>query len=175
LKLVGKVINILIQDLDSAVLPTVSKNKMRDRFATIKKKFDDADKARKALEAKQAVSLIDQIFAENEKLKVYVGVVNKTGNTKALSQAIARVKATDRAALLVAVDPDNSKVNYQCVVSKELVEKGLKAAEWVQIFTDKVGGKNGGNDLTAQGAGTKVESVEEAIKLAMEFTSKLKI
>jgi alanyl-tRNA synthetase len=54
-----------------------------------------------------------------------------------------------------------------------LVSKGFKATEWAQIVSDIVGGKNGGNDLSAQGAGTLTSSVNEAVLLAKEFASKM--
>jgi alanyl-tRNA synthetase len=162
------------KELEQAQLPVVTKNQLRDEFSEIKKKYDDADKLRKTLESKEAVELIKKAFEDDPKMEIYVGVVNKTGNTKALSQAIQHVKTTDKAALLIAVDTVGGKVSHQCVVPQSFVEKGLKANEWAGVVMEKVGGKKGGNDTSAQGMGDLVSNVEEAVKLAIDF-GKLKI
>jgi alanyl-tRNA synthetase len=105
-----------------------------------------------------------------------VGIVNRTGNTKALSQAISHVKGMpDRAALLISIDEVGGKVAHQCVVPKSFVEKGFKASDWAQVVADKVGGKKGGNDTAAQGAGTELHAVNQALQLAQEFASKMNI
>ena len=57
--------------------------------------------------------------------------------------------------------------------AKALNEKGLKAAEWAGVVSDKVGGKKGGNEGAAQGAGSEIDKVEEALALADAFAKKL--
>ncbi len=99
--------------------------------------------------------------------------MNRTGNTKALSQAIAHVKGLDRAAMLISVD--DGKIAHQCVIPKSLVEKGFKASDWAQVVADKVGGKKGGNDTAAQGQGTNVDGLSDALKFAEEFASKMSL
>jgi alanyl-tRNA synthetase len=54
-----------------------------------------------------------------------------------------------------------------------LVVKGFKATEWAQKVTEVVGGKNGGNESGAQGAGPEVEKVDAAILLATDFAAKM--
>ncbi|KAJ3274728.1 Alanine--tRNA ligase [Terramyces sp. JEL0728] len=167
MKLLGK-------ELETAVIPTVRKNEIRKEFDQIKKEFDESEKSRKAQESKKAVDEIKTVFTENPDKNFYVAVINTTGNTKALSQAISHVKGLPgKAALLIAVDHQNQKVNHQCVVPQVFVEKGLKASEWAQVVADVVGGKKGGNDLSAQGAGTGVSKTGHAVTLADEFAAKL--
>ena len=52
-----------------------------------------------------------------------------------------------------------------------MIARGLKASEWAQIVSDKVGGKKGGKDETAQGSGDRLEAVDEALTLAKAFAS----
>jgi alanyl-tRNA synthetase len=54
-----------------------------------------------------------------------------------------------------------------------LVQKGLKAVDWAAIVSDKIGGKKGGNEGSAQGAGSNVDQVDEALRLATDFARKL--
>lgn len=167
LKRVGK-------ELDAATLPTVLKSELRDRFAGIKKVFDDREKTRKNVEMKEAVEYVKGVFEGD--VKVFVGVVNRTGNSKALSQAIGYVKGMGNcAAMLISVDEENQKVGYQCVVPREMNEKGFKATEWARVVCDVVGGKNGGNDLSAQGSGVVVGGVDEAVRLANDFAKKMSL
>jgi alanyl-tRNA synthetase len=49
----GKALKSLGKELDAAVIPALVKAQLRDNFASIKKRFDDADKARKAAETKE--------------------------------------------------------------------------------------------------------------------------
>ncbi len=109
LKVVGK-------DLSAATLPTVRKSQLRAIYDGIKKEFDDADKARKVKEAKDAVDQVKTYFEQHPDALFYVAIVNKSGNSKALSQAITSVKGTDKACLLFSVDQE--KVNHACVVPK---------------------------------------------------------
>ena len=52
---------------------------------------------------------------------------------------------------------------------QEISEKGLKAKAWAQVVANQVGGKSGGSDVSAQGAGSDTKNVLEAIRLAKEF------
>ena len=160
--------------MDQASLPLIRKSKLRDLFSSIKKEFDDIEKARKLAEAKQAVELVNNVF-ENNDLPVDVGIINKTGNTKALSQAIGQVKGLNRAAMLISLDPETKKVIHQSYVPSRMVSSEFNATKWAQVITDSIGGKYGGNDILAQGSGDLIENVDEAVELAKSFASKLKI
>ncbi|KAJ3018771.1 Alanine--tRNA ligase [Thoreauomyces humboldtii] len=165
LKVTGK-------ELDAAVLPVLRKNALRTDFNALKKQFDDADKARKAREMKEAAERVKAYFESNPDKMFLVEVLPYGGNGKALAKAIETVKGLqNKAALLITVDSDAGKVSHQCVVPKDFVAKGLKATEWASVVSKKVGGKNGGKDEAAAGAGTEVGEVDEAVKLANEFAT----
>lgn len=96
-------------------------------------------------------------------------------DTKIISGLINHVKTDGRkAALFLSVDKTAGRVMHQCVVPKPLVSQGLSANEWAGIVADKVGGKKGGKDESAQGSGTDCESVPAALEAAKAF-AKLKI
>ena len=50
-----------------------------------------------------------------------------------------------------------------------LVEKGLKADEWVKVLSPLLGGKAGGKDTSAQGSGTNTDRLQEAVEAANQF------
>jgi alanyl-tRNA synthetase len=104
--------------LSGAVLPTVLKSKLREKFDAIKKDFDSADKARKAREAKEAGEKVKTFVDTNPKAKFYVDVVNHSGNAKALGQAVNVLRGGQVAGLVVAIDESSGKVSYQSIVPK---------------------------------------------------------
>ena len=77
----------------------------------------------------------------------------------------------DRSACLIAIDEENSKVNYVSCVADNF--KGVLSANlWAEQIANIIGGKSGGSKNTAQGAGQEVGKVDEALKLAKEFANK---
>ena len=176
----GAQLKIVAKELDEATLPLVEKARLRNEFANIKAGFVSADKAIKLQEVtqviyhNQAMETIKQIFAE-EDTKIWCGILNTTGNTKALTQAATHVKSlADRAALLISTDIENSKIHHISVVGEQF--KGtLNANDWAERVAGIVGGKSGGNKSNAQGAGIKVEEADSAIKLATEFANKCRV
>jgi alanyl-tRNA synthetase len=55
-----------------------------------------------------------------------------------------------------------------------LVAKGLSAVQWASVISDKVGGKKGGKDESAQGSGTDAGQADIALEAAVAF-AKLKL
>jgi alanyl-tRNA synthetase len=56
----------------------------------------------------------------------------------------------------------------------DALSKQLNAKEWVEAPLSVLGGKGGGKPTTAQGQGSNVEKITDAIKAAEEF-AKLKL
>lgn len=169
-------IKTVSKELDALVISTVTKAAYRERFNKIRKAFNDADKAMKAEQAKQATETVKKYFEEHPDAQYLVAVLNVGSNSKALSGAIQHAKGNlkDKAVYVLSADEASGRVLHNCVVGKNLVEKGLKASEWAGVVSEKVGGKKGGKDDTAQGSGDKIAGLDEAVKAAEEF-AKLKI
>jgi len=55
------------------------------------------------------------------------------------------------------------------VVGKPLISRGLKAGDWAKAVSETVGGKSGGKDESAQGSGTNVDKIDEALGIAENF------
>ncbi|KAG0162703.1 Alanine--tRNA ligase [Apophysomyces sp. BC1034] len=169
-------LKVVSKELDELAISTVTKAEFKDRFGKIKKAFDDADKARKAKQVKEATDFVKNYFTENPEANYLVTSLNVGNNSKALNGAINYVKTSlkDKAVYVLSADKVNGRVAHNCVVGKVFVEKGLKASEWAGVVAEKVGGKKGGKDDAAQGSGDKVDGLDEALQAAVEF-AKLKI
>jgi alanyl-tRNA synthetase len=164
-----------LKELDASVLPFVAKQKYREEYNAVKKAFDDSEKARKAAQIKEVTEFVKTEVEKNPEAKYVVLRLNAGNNSKAVAGAINYIKGLkNKAALFISVDEASGRVSHQCIVPKEFTKSGFKAIDWASVVADKVGGKKGGKDVSAQGSGTEVSAVDEALKLADEF-AKLKI
>ncbi|KAG1471010.1 hypothetical protein G6F56_002366 [Rhizopus delemar] len=169
-------LKVVSKEIDQAVVSAVSKAEFRDRFATIKKAFDNAEKVRKAEQIKEVTEKVKVYFEENPEAKYYIAEFNVGNNSKALGGAInyAKTNLKDKALYVFSADKESGRVAHNCIVGKVFIEKGLKASEWAQVVCEKIGGKKGGKDDAAQGSGDNVNGLPEALKVAEEF-AQLKI
>ena len=71
--------------------------------------------------------------------------------------------------MLFSPDPDAGKVSIVAAVPPALVQAGLSAGDWVREASAPVGGKGGGKPENAQGGGTDLSKVKEAIAAADLF------
>ena len=75
--------------------------------------------------------------------------------------------------MLVSPDEQEGKVSIAAVVPMTMIHKGLKAGDWVKAASEIVGGKGGGRPEAAQGGGTNVAKVKDAIEHANNFARTL--
>ena len=73
-------------------------------------------------------------------------------------------------AVLLASREDD-KVSLVAGVSKELVERGLHAGNWVKAVAPIVGGSGGGRPDLAQAGGRDTEKIDQALALARDWMS----
>ncbi|MCA9214191.1 MAG: alanine--tRNA ligase, partial [Planctomycetales bacterium] len=91
-------------------------------------------------------------------------------NSNVMRQLIDQVRkqASPAAVFLIAADGD-SKVVMVAGVSNELVERGVRAGDWVKEIAPIVGGGGGGKPDMAQAGGKKPAEVPTAIERAKGF------
>ncbi|KAJ2491315.1 Alanine--tRNA ligase [Coemansia sp. RSA 2050] len=160
----------LAKEIDTASIGVYDKYVLRTEFEAIRTAFAESERAAKAQAGKAAAEFvqttIDASAPEQEAL-----VLRLPAAGKAMSQAAKLVKdLATKAVLLIAADGP-TKVAHQCVVPKHLVARGLKASDWAAAVSAVVGGKKGGNDESAQGSGSEVSKIDDAIVAATEFAS----
>jgi len=78
-------------------------------------------------------------------------------------------KKTNPVAVFFATSPGAGKVMMVAGLSRDLVEKGIKAGDWVKAVAPIVGGNGGGKPDLAQAGGKNPENIEQAIKEAVTF------
>ncbi|ORX62144.1 alanyl-tRNA synthetase [Hesseltinella vesiculosa] len=164
------------RDLDTLTVSVVAKAEFRDRYAKIRKAFDELEKARQKEQAKQVTDSIKDYFEQNPDAKFVVLSLAVGNNSKALVAAITYAKSNlkDKAVYLMSADASSGRVAHNCFVGKDLIQQGLKASDWAGVVAEKIGGKKGGKDDAAQGSGDNVAGVDEAVQVAIDF-AKLKV
>ncbi|CAG8495140.1 7842_t:CDS:10 [Funneliformis mosseae] len=169
-------LKLLTRELDASSISALKKAEFREKIQSLKKAFLEADKAEKAARTKEAIDAINTYFEQNPDNHYLIKKLDVGSNTKAIANAIAHVKTNlkDKALYIFSVDENSSRITHSCCVGKPLTEKGLKASEWAKTVSETVGGKSGGKDDSAQGSGTNIDKLDEAVKVAEQF-AKLQI
>jgi alanyl-tRNA synthetase len=172
-KLEGE-LKLVSKELDTLPISAVNKADLRNQFEKIKKAHMEAEKVRSAAQQKEVIDSLDKYFEENPSAQFIIKNIEVGGNNKAVGAAINHIKINHKEKSVYLFTVASGRVMHQCLVTKDQVSKGLKASDWAGVVAEKVGGKKGGKDETAQGAGDKPDSVDEAIEAASQF-AKLKI
>ena len=90
------------------------------------------------------------------------------GNPNLMRTTIDQIrKKASPAAVLLAAAMGDSKVILVAGLSKDLVEKGLSAGNWVKEIAPVVGGGGGGKPDMAQAGGKQPEKISEATEKAI--------
>jgi alanyl-tRNA synthetase len=78
-------------------------------------------------------------------------------------------KKTNPVAIFFATSPGPGKVLMIAGLSRDLVDKGIKAGDWVKQIAPIVGGNGGGKPDLAQAGGKNPEKIEQAVQEAVTF------
>ncbi|TIB29954.1 hypothetical protein E3P84_03525 [Wallemia ichthyophaga] len=155
-----------VAELGQAEISTISKIKLRDEFNKIKKVVDDHKKAQAAKEAKIAQDTIKNYFNEHESESHFVGQIELGSNVKALSAALSAARPLNKTVYVFSVDREAKKIAHQCYIPKDKLNDSFNAKLWAAKVAEVVGGKAGGKDDSAQGVGSEVDKIDEAINVA---------
>jgi alanyl-tRNA synthetase len=156
------------QELSQADISVLKKAALNDRLQTMRKAFDKVIKERQAAAGKKALEDFAQYFVENPSSQVYVANLEVDGNAKLLQGVATQAKKAEKALYVFSVDSEQGKVAHVNYVSPALKKAGVDARTWAAKVTDLIGGKAGGKEESAQGVGSEVACVEEAIKAAKQ-------
>jgi len=134
----------------------------------VKKGIDDEDRARKAAVMGEVVNTTVALLGANPGLPYLVYNLQALANNKAVDGALKQVKALnpELPAIFISGDVDTNKVLAMAYCPKSAVEAGLKANEWCGSVLPVIGGKGGGKPDNAQGSGTNVSKLQEALQVA---------
>jgi alanyl-tRNA synthetase len=160
----------LLKLLDDGVMPASRKAALRAMIVKLQDRAKDAAKVASAGRMAEAVREA-KVLAESAQManqNVIVGSIEAGDDRNALNAAVAVVReANPRSAIMIfSVDHPTSKVSINASVPDALIQKGLKAGDWLREAAAVVGGKGGGKPDNAQGGGTDASKIKEAIMAA---------
>jgi len=93
-----------------------------------------------------------------------------SSNPNIMRQLIDQIrKQTDSSAVFLATLPGEDKVVLVAGVSRNLVDKGIKAGDWVKQIAPIVGGGGGGKPDMAQAGGKHPDKLPQALEEAVKW------
>ena len=135
----------------------------------------DRRKLIKELAARESTDVGSETAAKGEKmgdinivLRDFRGSVDVDRMVQTATEMIRRNEAT--VTIFYGADEENARI--MVMAGKTALEKGVNAGEIVREASKLIGGGGGGRPNFAQGGGTQVENVQEAVKKAEEALKK---
>jgi alanyl-tRNA synthetase len=163
----------LLKELEQITMPVAAKDELRRGIAGLQEKLKAGQKEAAAVAKQAAVGLARQIAdsALTSGERVIVTSIDLGSDRGALEQAVKTIRdrCPKAAVMLFSADESDAtapKIGIMSSVPEELVKKGLNAGEWLREAAAIVGGKGGGKPDSAQGGGTNIGKLKEAISTA---------
>ncbi|MFN9975252.1 MAG: DHHA1 domain-containing protein, partial [Phycisphaerae bacterium] len=133
----------LLKLLDDGVMPASRKAALRAMIVKLQDRAKDAAKVASAGRMAEAVREA-KVLAESAQManqNVIVGSIEAGDDRNALNAAVAVVReANPRSAIMIfSVDHPTSKVSINASVPDALIQKGLKAGDWLREAAAVVG------------------------------------
>ncbi|CAH8562608.1 unnamed protein product [Schistosoma turkestanicum] len=165
----------LSEDISHAVISQHHRENLREKLSEAKKLLDARNKASKtAITSKilEEARLLGESLV-NSPNNYIIHVFDALSNTKIMNSAIKELEriCPNKAVMVFSSDSVSNKLTVLCQVPKELVSRGLKANEWVTHISKTMDGKGGGKETSAQAVGSRIDMLDEVIRLADLFAS----
>ncbi|KAK5092196.1 Alanine--tRNA ligase [Exophiala xenobiotica] len=165
-------------ELNKLAISAIRKTKLRARFAKITKDNLDIQKQQQKQEKQDALDALNSYFEDNKDATSGVVRLPIGGSSKAISEVMKHINKSlkDKTIYLFAADDDGSgRLQHACVVSPNGAKAGVTAKDWSDTVTNIVGGKAGVKGATAQGNGTEISKVDDALKAATDYLEKFRL
>ena len=144
------------------------------RVAALLDEVKDLNKQIDAMSASGELSA-DALFEKAETIGSTRVIVAETpgANSNLMRQLIDQLrKKSNSTAILLAAAAGEDKVTLVAGISRDLVERGLSAGNWVRDVAPIVGGGGGGKADMAQAGGKHPEKLSEAVETALQLVRK---
>ncbi|KAK5084336.1 Alanine--tRNA ligase [Lithohypha guttulata] len=171
----SKTINV---ELNNLVISAIRKTKLRKQMEKIIRENLDHQKKKQNEEKKKGLDVLDSYLAEQKNATGGVVRLPLGGGSKAFNEVLKEIskKQKDKTLYIFASEDDGSgRVQHACVVGPDGAKAGINAKDWSDSVIGIVGGKAGVKGTTAQGNGTEITKVDEALEAATKYLEKFKI
>ncbi len=167
----------LTAEVDTLTLPASRKADLRNKLAALGERVKGEQKQQGAARANEAAArakLIAEDAAKHAE-QVIVVTIEAGSDRNALQAAMNTVQQINPRSAIMLFSPDEAegKVSIVAAVPLTMIHKGLRAGDWIKTVSEIVGGKGGGRPEAAQGGGTNLAKVKDAIEAGNNYARKL--
>jgi alanyl-tRNA synthetase len=159
---------------EAARVLNVSPFDVPSRVAALQAEVDELNKQIDTMSTSGELSA-DTLFDHAETIGATRVIVAETpgANSNLMRQLIDQLrKKANSTAVLLASSAGDDKVTLVAGISRDLVERGLSAGNWVRDVAPIVGGGGGGKPDMAQAGGKHPEKLSEAVETARQLVRK---
>src|SRR5262249_25229560 len=151
----------------------VRKHELRQSLAGLQDRAKSAQRAAAAERTKEIVAIANQMAdsAAASLVEVIVHTIDAGSDRAALQGAVDAVQARCPRSAVMLFSPDKAegKVSILASAPDVLIKRGLNASDWVRAAAQPLGGKGGGKPNSAQGGGTDLSKLKQALDAAETF------
>jgi alanyl-tRNA synthetase len=172
-------LNEVAREVDQLTIPAARRDNLRKSIAALQEKVKAAQKQAAAGKRQEAAAIARRLAesANTAGDTIIVSTIDLGSDRGALEQAVKTIRDVAPRAAVMLFSPDESdpaapKIGIMASVPPDAVAKGLNAGDWLREAATICGGKGGGKPEAAQGGGTNVAKLREAIAAARLTASK---
>ncbi len=162
----------LLRELSEATIPLLTRHRLADTITVLQEAAKEQQKKSAAQSQRGAVEAVGELLAGKAidvgGVTLVVGEVSGAG-ADALRSGIDYVRNKKGSSAVLLATIEDGKVTLVAGMSKDLVERGLKAGDLIKEICPLVGGKGGGRPDMAQGGGTDPKGLAKALDKAREW------
>ena len=155
----------------AATLKIGNPAELSKRASQVMGEFKDAEKKVEALEAKLAMTKLDDILKNKALiggLEVVASVLQGSGADE-IRSICEKVKGDNENAVIVLAAVTPEKLTFCAAAGKSAVAKGIKAGEIVSAVAKHTGGNGGGRPDIAMAGGKDASKIDGALALVAEL------
>ena len=162
-------IDEIITQLDELDTAVVARNRVRALLEPLRQRVKAIGKAHQARSRAGAVDEARNIAAQGSG-PIIVERLSETDRNNLLSAMdVIRARHAEAGVMLLGADEVEARVVIVARVPQTLIDKGLKAGDWVRRAAEVCGGRGGGRADMAQAGGTEPDKIPDAIAAAKAF------
>ncbi len=155
-----------LEKLDTAV---VARNRVRALLEPLRQRVKAIGKAHQARSRAGAVDEARKIAAHGSG-PIIVERLSETDRNNLLSAMdVIRARHGEAGVMLLGADEVEARVVIVARVPQTLIDRGLKAGDWVRRAAEVCGGRGGGRADMAQAGGTEPDKIPDAIAAAKAY------
>lgn len=160
------------KSLGEFALPLLAKRRAQAAILELQQKHKAFEKSQKqqGVGKIDAAKTADDLIAASAGLAI-VSAINATDDD--LRGVLDSLKAKQPSFAALLARSDGTKLTFIAAVSDDLIQKGLKAGDWVKEAAKIAGGGGGGRPNHAQAGGKDVAKLDEALMAARAYAGKI--